>query len=694
EFNCAACHRSDDPQLQGQLLVSPAPILGDAGARIRPSWVRRWLRDPSAVKAGVAMPRLFRGGADDEEAIEDLVDFVASMGGPIEAQPQAPNEDLAATGMLVYHRVGCVACHGPLETTPGEPQESLVFNYTPLGDPSGKTTPAQLAAFLVDPVQVRPSGRMPSLNLTALEAEAVASYLVTRESAGTPEDGGFVPDDQRIERGRDRFATNGCANCHTLGPNRTTVASTLHAPSLEAVSGGDLTGGCLASPPSVAAPDFGLGPSERQAIVAFLQRLPQRRSAHVPHDLLGASLSRLNCLACHQVDAEGGPQAAVRRYFTTAAEADLGDEGRLPRDLSDAGAKLNPLWFSQVLEAQGVARPYMATRMPQFGQVNVAGLPALFAAASGVTPGPDDGPEPPAGAASVGRHLVGQKGFDCIQCHTVAGHESTGTPGPDVVSMPERLRYGFFKRWLYSPQQIRPQTRMPTFFFAGKSGVVEHYGGDAEQQIDAIWAYLSQGENLPLPDGLPDPGMLQLTVGGEPLVFRTFMEQAGVRAIACGFPEQIHCAFDADRCRLAVVWQGQFLNAKGAWAARGGSETNPQGVVWTAPDEPIFAGPSASPPEVRFRGYRLDEQRRPIFLYEVALGDVRFEVTEQPLPKPERALCRRFTLTGQPRAAVAVRPGGQALVESSVERRELGDDLIEIRCDADGRAAFTLEVTW
>ncbi|MHC4107191.1 MAG: hypothetical protein ACYSTY_03800, partial [Planctomycetota bacterium] len=93
-------------------------------------------------------------------------------------------------------------------------------------------------------------------------------------------------------------------------------------------------------------------------------------------------------------------------------------------------------------------------------------------------------------------------------------------------------------------------------------------------------------------------------------------------------------------------------------------------------------------------GYRLDEQRRPIFLYEVALGDVRFEVTEQPLPKPERALCRRFTLTGQPRAAVAVRPGGQALVESSVERRELGDDLIEIRCDADGRAAFTLEVTW
>lgn len=706
ELNCAACHRSDDPQLQGQLHVSPAPILGDAGARLRPSWVRRWLKDPSAVKAGVAMPRLFRGGADDEQVIEDLVHFLASMGGPIEPQPQPPDQDLATTGMLLYHRVGCVACHGPLdalENTPGGSRESLVFDYTPLGELDAKTTPAQLASFLVDPVQVRPSGRMPSLNLTPLEAEALAAYLMTREPADTPEEGGFVPHEQRIERGRDRFAASGCADCHTLGPSRTTVASALEAPSLEAVAGGDLTGGCLASAPPQGAPDFGLGPSQRQALVAYLQRLPQRRGrgggsggggVEVPHDLLAASLDRLNCLACHQAHAEGGPEAVVRRYFTAAAEADLGDEGRLPPDLSNAGAKLNPLWFHQVLGAQGTARPYMKTRMPQFGQANVAGLPALFAAASGVAPGPDDGPEPTAGAASVGRHLVGPKGLNCIQCHTIAGHDSTGTPGPDLVGLPERLRYGYFNRWMYSPQQMRPQTRMPTFFYAGKSGLVEHFGGDAQQQIDAIWAYLSQGANLPLPDGLSDPGMLQLSVRDEPLVFRTFMEQTGVRAIACGFPEQIHCAFDADRCRLAVVWQGQFLNAKGAWAARGGSETNPQGVVWTAADEPIFVGSSATPAELRFRGYRLDEQRRPIFLYDLVRDGTTLAVAEQPLPKLERALRRHFTLSGPPGAAVTVRLAGQALVEPSEQSRELGDDLIEVRCDADGRAAFTLEIAW
>ena len=42
-------------------------------------------------------------------------------------------------------------------------------------------------------------------------------------------------------------------------------------------------------------------------------------------------------------------------------------------------------------------------------------------------------------------------------------------------------------------------------------------------------------------------------MGDEPIVFRTFMHDAGVRAIACGFPEHIHYAFDPDRCTLALV---------------------------------------------------------------------------------------------------------------------------------------------
>ena len=105
-------------------------------------------------------------------------------------------------------------------------------------------------------------------------------------------------------------------------------------------------------------------------------------------------------------------------------------------------------------------------------------------------------------------------------------------------------------------------TRMPSLFVGGYSGFTDVFGGRAQDQIDAMWAYLSQGEHLPLPDGFTNVAGLQLAVEDEPVVFRTFMTDAGWRAIAVGFPEQLHCAFNGESCRLAVIWQGQFLNAK------------------------------------------------------------------------------------------------------------------------------------
>ena len=47
----------------------------------------------------------------------------------------------------------------------------------PLGDLAGKYTVASLAAFLQDPLKVRPSGRMPGLNLTGTEASDLANFL-------------------------------------------------------------------------------------------------------------------------------------------------------------------------------------------------------------------------------------------------------------------------------------------------------------------------------------------------------------------------------------------------------------------------------------------------------------------------------------------------------------------------------------
>jgi mono/diheme cytochrome c family protein len=341
----------------------------------------------------------------------------------------------------------------------------------------------------------------------------------------------------------------------------------------------------------------------------------------------------------------------------------------------------------------------MATRMPQVGAANVGGLASLLAAGAGVTTSTvatDDGPSVDDQVVEIGRRLTGETGFNCIQCHSIAGRASTNLPGPDLVDMPERLRYRFFSEWLHDPKQIRPGTRMPTFFFGGRSGLPE-LDGDAGGQIAAIWGYLSQGDHLALPDGLHDPGDFQVEVLDEPIVMRTFMKEAGSRAIACGFPEHIHFAFDAARCRLVKVWTGRFLNAAGIWAARGGSETEPdQPPVWTDTGTDavrLAASSGEAATAARFRGYRLDSDRRPTFHYELAVEGGVVHVSERPVPvwtdgKP--SLQRHFELDGPPGRPFVVQAAGHTLLDTG----EPADTPVTRHLDANGTARFTLELTW
>lgn len=667
QLRCAACHAAGDASLAALLTTPYAPYLGAVGARARPDWIRRWVGGPQSIKPGAAMPALFAGTADSADRIEDLTQYLSSLGGPLPDGAPA-DADLFETGRALYHSVGCFACHGA--------QGDASFA---LGSIGAKTTIDALAAFLADPVALRPDGRMPSQSLSGVEAEAIATWLVSlAESSAAPEPT-FVVDPPRARRGETLFAESGCANCHVLGPGTPATASRLEAPSFDevcaAVSGG-VARGCLSESPPPGSADFGLDDSSRRTMEAFLQSVPQRRGHDAPLERLAADLDRLQCLACHTWAGAGGPDPGAQRLFTTRPDIDLGDEGRLPPDLADAGARLDPDWLRRVLQEHGVARPYMAVRMPQYGELAVSGLPALFAAAAGVERAADHGPAIDSASAAAGRVLSGINGFNCIQCHSIAGRSATDLPGPDLVQLPERLRHGYYSQWMHDPKGLRPTTRMPTFFLNGRSGLTEHFGGDAQKQIDAMWMYYSQGEHLPLPDGLPDPGRYLLSVGREPIVFRTFMTGVGSRAIACGFPEGVHCAFDAETCTLRLVWEGSFLNAAGAWAARGGYQTDPTpGPAWTAPPGPLFTTLDGEPARPRWRGYQLDADGRPIFLYDLesgsGAGSSVVHVEEQPVPAPGPALLRKFTFTAPEPFVLegpqVVRGGPDGPVECTVE---------------------------
>jgi len=295
----------------------------------------------------------------------------------------------------------------------------------------------------------------------------------------------------------------------------------------------------------------------------------------------------------------------------------------------------------------------MATRMPQFGEEAVGDLNVLLAAMDGVKPGSDD-PEPAVTDELVlsGRRLVGDKGMNCISCHTFNG-KTAGTPGPDMTGFAERLRYEWWKTYILAPTRFKPGTRMTEFYKDGKGPIVDVYGGDPDKQTQALWAYFTIGQFAPAPEGLPTGKGLPLTLGDKPLVFRTFLKSAGSRGIAVGYPIGTHFGFDAGAVRLVDSWSGDFVDATSAWKGRGGEIAGGQGkVVWKAPAGPSLvigdkpeAWPTATGRDAgySFKGYRLDSKGVPTFLYYI--GSV--EVQERFEPGEELGSIRRtFTVSG------------------------------------------------
>jgi hypothetical protein len=111
---------------------------------------------------------------------------------------------------------------------------------------------------------------------------------------------------------------------------------------------------------------------------------------------------------------------------------------------------------------------------------------------------------------------------------------------------------------------------MPTYWPEGKSVRKDILEGNTERQIDALWQYLSEGGKAQIPVGL-GPQPIPLVPTDEVLIYRNFIQGAGSRAIAVGYPEKIHLAFDANAMRPALLWRGDFIDASKHWVDRGGA---------------------------------------------------------------------------------------------------------------------------
>lgn len=608
ELNCVACHAAPDTwreRLPGRGKVS----LVGVGERWRDG-LAAFIAHPQETKPGTLMPQF--GSANGADVAAYLVLLQA------DSPPKHYPAGNPARGKKLFQTIGCAACHGPENGSAAVPI-GLARHYGA----------EALAAFLQNPLYTRPAGRMPATELTDAEAADLTAHLRVGAASSVT----AMPVSDAL-KGRSQFAALNCAACHETGDG----AQARSAKALIELRDGQ---GCLAAEPLATVPQFSLSEPQRKALTDALRAVRGAPpSVLTAQQRVDQEFEQLNCYACHEWRGKGGAGDRSKLFTADASAVDsLGELGYLPPKLDAAGRKLTPAWLAKLLWGSGGGvRPYLHTRMPRFGQAAAGDLVPLLAEACR--------PEHPremdtSGSKGhqrffTGRTLLGINtgGLSCVACHGVKGSEPSGVRAINLTHTAQRLNPEYFMALLLDPQATQPGTIMPPLL-AGRK--------DPEKAVESIWTYFKElDQSEVLPEGLTSPGSFELKPDLEkrPIVFRTFLEGAGTKAIAVGFPEGLHVAFDAYEVHWALIWRGRYLDAMTNWEERPMKPIKPLGEQKRMlPNHVPFAqlaNSNGSWPTAfgryagySFKGYRLAPNGTPTFRYTV--GGLEVEDTLQPL---------------------------------------------------------------
>ncbi|MCA9137135.1 MAG: c-type cytochrome, partial [Planctomycetales bacterium] len=457
-FGCINCHATHSDALAGAnaLPQKRGPILDGVTNRVDPAYIRRFIASPQTVKRGTSMPNVI-GHLDDarrDEVAAAITAYLVSRSSQ-SFERQAIDSEAAGRGQELFHTVGCVACHSPRDD---QGRETMTQDSVALGDVGAKHNLAGLTSFLEDPHSIRPEGRMPNMTLSHWEAQDLANYLM---QFGEPLSATSIEvNESTAALGKQLFEKFGCSQCHRADSgenpnvalpsnavgNASGNASHNRYPSLAEL---DPMRGCL-SAQAGSWPRFQIDDSQidaiRTAIGSLSEPLGDRQRVVL-------TMETLRCFACHRRDDLGGISDERDVFFHTTNE-NLGPQGRIPPSLTGVGGKLKQKWLRDVLVNGRSIRPYMNTRMPQFGLANVEPLMDLFPKLDPkplveyVDPG--DLKE----TKTIGTDLVGNQGLNCIACHTFAMQPAQTMPAVDLTEMAERLNKEWFIQYMYAPQVL------------------------------------------------------------------------------------------------------------------------------------------------------------------------------------------------------------------------------------------------
>lgn len=507
ELQCVSCHSA--PAAWKARLPAPAKLkLAGVGTRLSADDLWLFVRSPQHRKKGTTMPGLFSGDDRDDVALEAITEYLSSMKEPIKKHPQGD----VGRGRMLYHTVGCVACHEPATIEDYRPAEAPAnVEVEQPGLPSVPLLFADrydrdaLVAFLLDPLKIRPGGRMPATQMTEQEAADVAAYLQNNpEPLIVRERAVLQIKTEGVVQGRRAFAAMNCSACHEVphvvppsgGPDRT-EARIADLDSLNQERG------CLSAQKIAGMPDYGLSEFQKRAIKLALARIKTEPAPQTASEKSDALFVRLNCYACHEWNGKGGLEEPRAQYFTCdPAARPMGEIGRLPPKLDRAGRKLTADWLGKLLWGEGGGvRPYMTARMPRYGRENAGPLVALLEDA-----GRSEKPAkmnaavlPIQKRVAEGRVLMGfgKNGMGCVTCHGLKDRKAPVIPAINLTLTIQRIQPEYFREILLDHHALPMGALKPPSLVHRKR---------AREEIEQIWNYLKEIDRSDLPDGLLQQG--------------------------------------------------------------------------------------------------------------------------------------------------------------------------------------------
>jgi mono/diheme cytochrome c family protein len=460
EHRCFACHATGVPARRMLELAMDAPALDGIGSRRDAGWMAEWILNPTQLRPQATMPALLHGATAEAKAIAA---FLGSLKSGDNSLGEKVDEQSAEVGQKLFTQLNCAACHTNAGQPPAEGKVALDQARWKFGQADS------LATFLRNPQAHYRWNRMPNFALTPDEAAALAAHLFQSADLGKREN--IVANATSIAMGRKLVQSTGCLNCHALK-----LENHFSAPAIA-----DLANGCLADNPDVAkSPAFVFSESDRAALRLFLREGRASLGQVSLAEFAMRQSTDANCANCHG-------QVALIPSFNVL------------------GGKLKPEWAEKLLLGTlgERPRPWLHARMPAF-PARASGLAKGLALLNGHSPVTPQEPPVDPEKAKVGRKLVSANGgFFCFSCHSIGSLKPAqvfDAQGINLAKVGDRLLPEYFRRWMRNPLRIDPQTKMPAYFNQGQSALFDVLDGDAEQQIDALYHYILQGNTMNPPE--------------------------------------------------------------------------------------------------------------------------------------------------------------------------------------------------